>query len=184
MTSAFVLEQFWKHGSRNLNEPLMLRGGKYFSGVNVVKHAHHVKELIDITGARDILHYGCGCGYQYLRSRKVEIHKSWKLINPPYRYEPYMLKYSHRPTRKFNGLIVVDVFEHLRESDVQTVLADAMSFLDSAQECFAFFVIQVTLARESSENKNAHLTMKMPGWWAERISQFRRPGLRMRTVYT
>jgi hypothetical protein len=178
-----VLEEFWKHADRNKHEPLMLRGGKVYSGMNLVPLANHVKELVDLTGARRLLQYGSGLGYQY---RRAQVHRSWKMADPPYMFEPNVLRYSHRPNRKFDGLIIVDVLEHVPEEHVQTVLADAMSFLDTACESFAFIAVKVTLARESLENEkgDAHLTARLPGWWAELITQYRRPGLRLRSVYT
>ena len=36
-----------------------------YPGVSMLPHTKRIKDLIDKTGARTVLDYGCGKGYQY-----------------------------------------------------------------------------------------------------------------------
>lgn len=130
----------------------------FFPGQQAAKYVDKITNLLERTGAKSLLDYGCGKGLCYTQKG---IHRHWGGIMPTL-YDPYYLPHSKRPQGTFGGVICTDVLEHVPEEDVLDVLSDIFSF---ARE-FAFLTISTKKARKTLPNgENAHVTVKADNWW-------------------
>jgi hypothetical protein len=156
------------------------RHQKWFSGQIDIENADAIAGLVEATGARRILDYGSGKGYQYLKDR---IHERWGGILP-HCYDVGVWQLRHRPTGLFDGVICTDVMEHIAEWDVEDVLADVFGLLRVDAPTFAYFNIFCNPAGKTfPDGTNVHLTVKPPEWWEGCISKFSRDNLTIWTDY-
>lgn len=139
---------------------------KMFSGNMDIENADEIARLVAITGARRLIDYGSGKGYQYLKQR---VHDRWGGI-VPYCYDIGVPQLSEYPTGVFDGLICTDVLEHIEEIDLDDAINDAFSLLDASKVTFAYFNIFCNPAGKLfSDGTNMHVTVKHPNWWDDRL---------------
>ena len=149
-----------------------------FSGYSVVNYADKIAELVESIGAKTILDYGCGKGFQYLRDR---IHETWGGILP-HCYDIGVPQISRVPPGQYDGIICTDVLEHIHPLDVDTVLKDIFS--RTRIRAFVFLVICCRPAKKVfKDGSNVHLTIEPPEWWDEKLEQHRREGLELVIYY-
>jgi hypothetical protein len=75
-------------------------------------------------------------------------------------------QFAARPDSRFDGVISTDVLEHIPEEDIDWVLAECFGFARR----FLYMNIASYLAVKILPNGwNAHVTVRPPGWWRERI---------------
>ena len=133
----------------------------HFPGHSVERHVHTIADLIEETGARNLLDYGCGKGFQYAENM---IHFEWGIM--PTLYDPAVPGIDKKPDRKFDGVICSDVAEHIPEQELDDFLADVFSFAEK----FVFFSICCRPAKKLlPDGRNCHLTVRDQEWWRERI---------------
>lgn len=136
----------------------------HFQGFQVMKYKDAIGALVRETNARTLLDYGCGKGLGYTVEK---VHKEWD-VSMPLLYDPYFPPYNKRPLGMFNGVICLDVLEHVPEGDVPDVLADIFSYVDK----FALITIDLHPARKVLDNgENAHVTLKPHKWWEDQINK-------------
>jgi hypothetical protein len=83
-----------------------------------------------------------------------------KLFDPA--YEPY----EKLPTGTFDGVLCTDVLEHCPEEDIDWIIEELFGFAEK----LVFCTIACYPARKRlPSGENAHVTLKNPGWWIDRI---------------
>jgi hypothetical protein len=146
---------------------------KAFAGRSIRTYVNDIAALVEKTGAKRLLDFGSGKGFQYLQYR---VHEQWGGILP-YCYDVGVRQLSEKPEGKFDGVICTDMMEHIAEADVDEVLADILSF--TSPKAFAFFAIacRPSTKKKLSDGRDVHLCIKSPSWWNDRLNMFSRPGL-------
>lgn len=135
----------------------------HFPGFQAYNNKDVIKKIIEKTGAKTLLDYGCGKARAYTEE---EIHKFWNIR--PYLYDPYFEPYSRKPIGRFDGVICLDVLEHIPESDIEDVLNDIFSYAKK----FVLLTIDIQPAKKILDNgENAHLTVKPMEWWKELLTR-------------
>lgn len=149
---------------------------KYFPGYTSRRYVPQMRALCERFKPESIIDYGSGKGFQYLVKR---LHEQWG--GPlPHCYDIGVRQLAERPTRKFDGLITVDVLEHIAEPDLPAFLADVFSFPTK----FAFLAASCRPSKTNFDNgQNLHLTIKPPEWWDALIHKHAPPGLHIETAY-
>lgn len=144
---------------------------KNFSGYTVKRYKDDIRQLVELTRPRNMLDYGSGKGYQYL---KLRIHEHWGGLLP-HLYDVGVRQLRERPEQKFDGLICVDVLEHIIEEDIPIFLEDFFSFLtDEDRPTFAFIGVSCRdseAGKALSDGRPVHLTVQRPQWWRERFAE-------------
>ena len=141
-----------------------------FTGGMLLEHVLPIRDIIRKTGARDLLDYGAGKASLY-SARNItldngkqvsSIQDYWGVDGITF-YDPGYEPYSARPTRCHDGVISIDVVEHITEPDVVWVIdemfAMANRFVYANIACFP-------AVKNLPNGQNAHCTVKSPDWWA------------------
>jgi hypothetical protein len=127
-------------------------------------HVEHIKELVEKTKSLTLLDFGCGKASHYIRDKE---HLKWGGIMP-HLYDPAIKEYSYLPDKCFDGVICIDVLEHIPEILVEKTLKKIYSHARK----FVYFVICTRQALWHLPNgENAHTTIKPGQWWYERINE-------------
>lgn len=151
---------------------------KWFSGRLGLPAADRIAILVKEAGAKTLLDYGSGKGYQYLKDR---IHERWGGILPIC-YDIGVEQLEERPTTKFDGVICTDVMEHIATEDVHTILRDIFGYVKAVG--FVYFAICCRPAvKEFADGTNVHLTVRHPNWWRTNLLRYKRPGLIVEDEY-
>lgn len=147
---------------------------KWFSGQMGIETAMTIRGLVEQVGAKRLLDYGSGKGYQYLTQR---MHEVWGIL--PECYDVGVQQLSARPEGLFDGIICTDVMEHIAERDLAEILTDIVSL--TRPRAFIYFAICCRLAWKTfPDGTNVHLTVRPPDWWRRLLLNYQRDGL---TIY-
>lgn len=140
-----------------------------FSGKCLMEHAPSIGELIARTGSKTLLDYGAGKGQAY-RQKDIELAHGetapslqdyWK-VESIRCYDPGFEPFSQLPTEQSDGVICIDVLEHITEPDLPWILDEIFGFA----RYFVFASIACYPAKKSLPNgQNAHCTVRSPDWW-------------------
>lgn len=157
-----------------------------FKGQSLPRHAVTIKTLIDKYGARTILDYGSGKGWQYTALQpKLEDGTSFPSI-PAYWgvevtcYDPGYEPYSRIPTGTFDGVISTDVLEHCPEDDIDWILAEMFGYATK----FVFANVACYPAQKRlSSGENAHCTVRPKMWWLEALARASASGSQVRYLF-
>lgn len=159
-------------------ERLHVENPKWFSGRLTCDAVGRIAQLVKYVGAKSLLDYGSGKGYQYLAGR---MHDGWGGLLP-HCYDPGVRQLSVKPEGKFDGIICTDVLEHIDQQDVPEILEDIFGYVNDTG--FVYLEISCRPAHKKfPDGTNVHLTVKKPGWWRKRISKFERAGLLVEDYY-
>jgi hypothetical protein len=161
-----------------------------FHGGSMVEHAGRIRELLQLTGSKTMLDYGCGKGAQY-EIKDVAIQGEGKTyptmqaflgLDDVYRYDPAYKPFSTLPDKKFDAVICTDVLEHCSEDDMEWILDEIFSY----SQKLVFANIASYPARKTLPNgENAHCTIKPLEWWQDLIGRVnsRHPGVAFVILY-
>ena len=148
---------------------LSLSPEETYPGIFALRHAKEIKELIRRSGARTVLDYGSGKGYQY-DIAKVTIPGDgvwdslvdyWD-IDEVHCYDPCYEPFSKFPEGKFDGVISTDVLEHCSEEDIPWIVEEMFSLAN----LFVFATVACYPAKSTLPNgENAHSTVRPAEWW-------------------
>lgn len=138
-----------------------------FAGFSLMPHIHRIKRLIDQTGAKTILDYGCGKGQQYERPVMVEgteypsLEAYWGV--EVFKYDPGYEPYSTFPGGTYDGVICTDVLEH---SETTSEATGNVWALFEAARAFVFASISCQEAIKTlPDGRNAHTCIETPEFW-------------------
>ena len=131
-----------------------------FPGYSIERYVPKIARLVERSGARTLLDFGCGAGRQYLEKR---VHDSWGGLMP-WLYDPAVPAFNIKPENQFDGVICTDVLEHVPEAELDAVIADLVSYA----KMWAFITVCCRPAKANKNlpgNVNAHVTIRAPDWW-------------------
>lgn len=128
-------------------------------GTDGHKHAEKIYEIMANKGLLTALDYGCGRGT--LKEKMKEIAE----IITVKEYDPAIEGKNTRPLPA-EMVVCTDVLEHIEPDFLDNVLDD----LNNLSLKAAYLVISCRYANAVLPNgKNAHLIVKSPEWWTEKI---------------
>jgi len=137
---------------------------KQFPGWKICKYRNDIKELINETGSEYLLDYGCGKGWQYLLKH---LHEYWG-IPIPYCYDVGIEAFDVKPVVQFDGVVCVDVLEHIPEYQINETLSEIIGFAKK----FVFLGIATYSGKKTLPNgEPCHVTVKSKEWWEKRIER-------------
>lgn len=117
-------------------------------------YADQVMTLVELTGSRDILDYGCG--------------KSTLAMNLPFdirEYDPAIKGKEGKPTPA-DIVICTDVLEHVEPEYIDAVLDHLKSL---TRRTGLFSVATRPAMKTLSDGRNAHLIVKPLSWWIDKL---------------
>jgi hypothetical protein len=146
-----------------------------FTGKSLYDHIPRVRDLARSTGARTVLDYGSGKGMLYAKrdfaladgSIVPSVADYWG-VEKVTCFDPGVPDFATLPSVPSHGVVCTDVLEHVPEEDIPWMLSE----LFRLAERFVFANIASFPASKTLPNGwNAHVTVRPPSWWAERIQQ-------------
>ena len=146
-----------------------------FDGKSLEYFFESIKKIIDLTKSKSLIDFGCGKAKFYLNKiliNEIEyknVIEYWN-IQDYYLYDPGVNKFSTYPNKKMDGVICIDVVEHIPSEDVINFIEDIFKLAKK----FIFIVIACYLANKKlPDGRNVHLSIKNPKEWKEIISKFK-----------
>jgi len=143
-----------------------------FSGGSLKRQMPLIRSLIRATDAKSILDYGSGKGGAYrtrdftVRGEQVTTVQDYWGVEAITCFDPGYAPYSKLPEGQFDGVICVDVLEHLPEQDLPWVLEEQFRYAKK----FVFGNIASYPADKILPNgENAHCTIQPLEWWRDTI---------------
>ena len=144
-----------------------------FDGRSLQFFFNPIKQIINTTKSQSLIDFGCGKGKFYFNKIKIKeieynnISEFWK-IDDYYLYDPGVKKFKIYPKEKKDGVICVDVVEHITPEDVEIFIANLFDLANK----FVFIVIACYPAKKTlPDGRNVHLSIKTPGEWRITINK-------------
>lgn len=135
----------------------------HYNGYFCTKYKDNIKELIEKTKSKSLLDYGSGKGFQY---SNIRLNIYWN-INVSC-YDKFVKEFSIFPEQKFDGVICVEVLEHILENEIDIVL---QRIFDAAEK-FVFLTIATKEAKKKFSNgENVHVLLRDKDWWLDKINK-------------
>ena len=141
--------------------------GTFFRGISTCSWTEEIGAMIQKHAAESLLDYGCGKGDQYKAKREHTKWSNW-LSGEPTMYDPGVEAFKEPPAKGqiFDGVICIDMLEHIREEDLDPIIDHILSYAGR----FAFFAVHTGPARKHlPDGRNCHLTIKDLNWWKKKI---------------
>lgn len=111
-----------------------------------------VSALVDKTGAKTLLDYGCGS----MQNLKTVLDCDVFYLG----YDPAVPEFSHKIPSDL--VVCIDVLEHIEPELLENVMDD----LQCLTKRWAFLTVHTGPARKTlSDGRNAHLIQEPPKWW-------------------
>lgn len=141
-----------------------------FPGKMLIEHATDIRDMILRTGTKTILDYGAGKGLAYQQTgmelnnntRIHNIQDYWE-VEEIRCYDPGHPPFSTLPDQQYDGVICIDVLEHITEPDVPWVIEEMFAYARK----FVYANVACYPALKSFPNgQNVHCTIHPPEWWA------------------
>lgn len=148
-----------------------LRPEQTYPGISLLPHLHRIKQLIEQTGARSVLDYGCGKALQYdavdLEVPGIgaidSIVDYWG-VDEVRCYDPCVPRFDRLSDEPADGVIATDVLEHCPEEDIPWIVSEMFAHA----RLFVFASIACYPAKTTLPNgENAHCTIRPVQWWTE-----------------
>ena len=146
-----------------------------FDGKSLKFFFQPIKQVIDLTKSKSIIDFGCGKAKYYFEDITIKnnsysnISNYWN-IDDVYLYDPGVNNFSTYPNRKADGVICIDVVEHIPE-------LDAINFIEALFKLankFVFIVIACYPAKKTlPDGRNVHLCIKSVDEWKKIIKDIR-----------
>ena len=165
----------------NVYKKLHLEGTKFdspentFDGKSLKFFFNPIKQIIDSSNSKSLIDFGCGKAKYYNEeviinnTQYKNITSYWK-INDYFLYDPGVKIFSKYPTNKADGVICVDVVEHIPEQDVINFIEELFRLANK----FVFIVIACyPAAKQLPDGRNVHLSIKEVDEWKKIISEIR-----------
>ena len=146
-----------------------------FDGKSLKFFFQPIKQVIDLTKSNSIIDFGCGKAKYYFEEIAIKnnsysnVTNYWN-IDDVYLYDPGVKKFSKYPNRKADGIICIDVVEHIPESDAISFIEELFKFANK----FVFIVIACYPAKKTlPDGRNVHLCIKSANDWKKIIKDIR-----------
>ena len=146
-----------------------------FDGKSLKYFFSPIKQVIDLTKSKSLIDFGCGKAKFYFNKiliNEIEYNnviEYWN-IKDYYLYDPGVNNFSTYPNKKMDGVVCIDVVEHMPPVDVIDFIEDIFKLAKK----FVFIVIACYLAKKKlPDGRNVHLSIKNPKEWEEIISKFK-----------
>ena len=165
----------------NVYKKLHLEGTKFdspentFDGKSLKFFFNPIKQIIDSSNSKSLIDFGCGKAKYYNEeviinnTQYKNITSYWK-INDYFLYDPGVKIFSKYPTNKADGVICVDVVEHIPEQDVINFIEELFRLANK----FVFIVIACyPAAKQLPDGRNVHLSIKEVDEWKKIISEIK-----------
>lgn len=145
-----------------------------FAGSSLAPHVVAIRSLIQRFGSRTLLDYGAGKGRGYTvayeklpdGSERRGLREIWGLAEVTL-YDPGYGPHSTLPSGKFDAVVSTDVLEHVPEDDLAWVLNELFGF---ARQFVFLSVATYPAQKQLPTGENAHITVRPPGWWVDRVA--------------
>jgi hypothetical protein len=127
-------------------------------GNTSVKTLRYLRPEIALLRPRSIIDYGCGQS-TFLDELRLDYDLQYV------RYDPAIPEYSRKPSTTADLLVNIDVLEHIEENDLDDVIAELAVLGQNA-------IIVVDTKPASTvlpDGRNAHVTIRPPLWWREKL---------------
>lgn len=132
-------------------------GGNY--GLTARQYGPTVLQLLEASGARTLLDYGCGSHRSLLMGMQVPQGVRYE------GYDPAVAQYADRPLPA-ELVVCIDVLEHIEHECLDNVLDDLRGLCTR----IGFFTIHSGPAGKFlADGRNAHLIQEGPSWWLPRL---------------
>lgn len=152
---------------KNINykeEYKLLHDRGMYDGHRTLDHKDRILNIVKETGSKTILDYGSGKGTQYSTHRLDEYWNS--LVDC---YDPYVDKFSVLQNKNYDGVISIDVLEHIPEEDLE----NAMATIFSKSKKFVYLCIHIGKAKKKfSDGTNVHVTIKPRKFWIDLANKY------------
>ena len=146
-----------------------------FDGKSLKFFFRPIKQIINSTKSNSIIDFGCGKAKYYFENVKIEnvtynnIADFWK-VQKYFLYDPGVKNFSKYPTKKADGLICIDVVEHIPEQDVINFIEELFRLANK----FIFVVIACYPAKKKlPDGRNVHLSIKTIDDWKKIILEIK-----------
>ena len=143
-----------------------------FDGKSLFFYFELIKQLIEKTKSKSLIDFGCGKVKYYFNNLNIKeneyknICEYWG-IKDCYLYDPGVEEFSNYPPKPKDGVICVDVVEHIPPEDVFKFIEDIFKLAKK----FIFIVIACYPALKTlPDGRNVHLTLLKPSEWKVIIS--------------
>jgi hypothetical protein len=141
------------------------RRGGWFHGTAIRGHIEDIGRVIQETGSKTLLDYGCGKAVYYVQNK---VHHQWG-VTPTF-YEPGIEKWAKKPEGKFDGVVCTDVLEHVLEPE--KVLKEVIGYAEKF--CYLAISCQHSPPTKKLPDGTAlHISVHPPSWWRERIEPYK-----------
>jgi hypothetical protein len=151
--SSSLISEEYRHMQRQLHE-----NPNY--GVASVQYAPLVADILQATGASELLDYGAGKGRLGLTLRE---HLKRPLTI--HHYDPAIPEWS-APPAPCGFVACIDVLEHIEPDLIDNVLDDLKRVTAGVG---VFTVHTYAAVKFLPDGRNAHLIQQPPGWWLPRF---------------
>ena len=146
-----------------------------FDGKSLKFFFQPIKQVIDLTKSKSVIDFGCGKAKYYFEEISINknsysnISNYWN-VNDVCLYDPGVKNFSKYPTRKADGVICIDVVEHIPEGDAITFIEELFKLANK----FVFIVIACYPAKKTlPDGRNVHLCLKSANDWKMIIKDIR-----------
>lgn len=151
MNEAFLKEEYEK-----------LHAAGHYNGYFCIKYKDKIKELVQNTESKTLLDYGCGKGFQYIN---IRLDHYWGVSVSC--YDKFAKGFCEFPLSEFDGVICVEVLEHVPEEQIDEVLRRIFG----AAKKFVFLTVATKEAKKKFSNgENVHILLKDQEWWMQKIN--------------
>ena len=148
-----------------------LTADRTYPGISLLPHLQRIKSMIEATGARTLLDYGCGKAQLYDATDlelpgvgRIETVIDYWDVEEVRCYDPCVPRFATLPSEPADGVITTDVLEHCPEPDLDWIVAELFDYARS----FVFASIACYPAKTHLPNgENAHCTIRPVAWWNE-----------------
>ncbi len=166
-----MYKQMHIDGEKNLN----IKAEDTFNGQSLFPQLERINGLRVRTNAKSLLDYGSGKGLLWQENIRLDVKNVGSLTTKEFLkldevkcYDPAFKPFSEYPTQSYDGVICIDVLEHIPEFDIFWFVGELFKFSDK----FVYANIACYPAKKHLPNgENAHCTIKDSDWWVDIFKQ-------------
>jgi cyclopropane fatty-acyl-phospholipid synthase-like methyltransferase len=142
-----------------------LHEGGMFPGMTLAHFADPVIKLLRRHEAKTVLDYGAGKGLAW---EQIEALKRFRAESAAVTlYDPGLPEFEKRPEGAFDGVLCIDVAEHVPEEEVADFLGLVFGYAERV--VIASFCARGSKKKLPSTGGDVHVTQKPRLWWEERM---------------